>query len=100
MKHQTSLAVSYRLAVASRVLAAVAGGYLLASLASVCMAFWLPVSRADAVISGMLSSFVFYLLAVIWCFACRSAWRAWWGVLLASALLAALAGAGYWMTRP
>ncbi|MGH8393502.1 MAG: DUF3649 domain-containing protein, partial [Pseudomonas sp.] len=40
MKRKTSLPVSYRLAVTSRVLAAVVGGYLLASLASVCMTLW------------------------------------------------------------
>ncbi|SDV04189.1 DUF3649 domain-containing protein [Pseudomonas mucidolens] len=100
MKNKPSLPLSYRLAVASRVLAAVVGGYLLASLASVCMSLWLPLSRADAVISGMLSSFVFYLLAVIWCFACRTATRAWFGVLVPSAVLATLAGLAYWMTRP
>ena len=99
MKRKTSPPVSYRLAVTSRVLAAVVGGYLLASLASVCMTLWLPTSRADAVISGMLSSFVFYLLAVIWCFACRTAWRAWFGVLLPSAIMATFAGLAYWMAR-
>ncbi|NWE37235.1 DUF3649 domain-containing protein, partial [Pseudomonas gingeri] len=46
------------------------------------------------------SSFVFYLLAVIWCFACRTAWRAWFGVLLPSAVLATFAGLAYWMARP
>ena len=48
----------------------------------------------------MLSSFVFYLLAVIWCFACRSAVRAWFGVLVPCAILATLAGLAYWMARP
>ncbi|MFC6336596.1 DUF3649 domain-containing protein [Pseudomonas sp. CCM 7891] len=100
MKSKTSLPVSYRLAVTSRALAAVLGGYLLASLASVCMALWLPIARADAVVSAMMSSFIFYLLAVIWCFACRSAWRAWFGVLVPSAVLATLAGLAYWMARP
>jgi hypothetical protein len=51
------------------------------------------------VITGMMSSFVFYLLAVLWCFACRTAWRAWCGVMLPSALFAALAGVGVWMAR-
>ncbi len=73
---------------------------MLASLASVCLTLWLPISRADAVVSGMLSSFVFYLLAVIWCFACRSAARAWFGVLVPCAILATLAGLAYWMARP
>lgn len=97
MKSKAALPVSYRLAVTSRVLAAVFGGYLLASAASVCISLWLPLSRSDAVLSGMLSSFVFYLLAVLWCFACRSAWRAWFGVLVPSAVLATLAGLAYWM---
>ena len=100
MKNKPSVPFSYRLAVASRVLAAVVGGYLLASLASVCLSLWLPMARADAVISGMLSSFLFYLLAVIGCFTCRTAARAWFGVLVPSAVLASLAGLAYWMARP
>lgn len=99
MKSKTSLPVSYRLAVTSRVLAAVIGGYLMASLAAICLALWLPTSLADAVVTGMMSSFVFYLLAVLWCFACRTAWRAWAGVMVPSALLATLAGIGFWMAR-
>lgn len=47
----------------------------------------------------MMSSFVFYLLAVLWCFACRSAARAWFGVMLPSAAFATLAGVGFWMAR-
>lgn len=99
MKSKPSLPVVYRLAVTSRVLAAVVGGYLMASLAAVCLALWMPTSRADAVITGMMSSFVFYLLAVIWCFACRTAGRAWFGVMLPSTMFATLAGIGLWMTR-
>ncbi|MBD8192281.1 DUF3649 domain-containing protein [Pseudomonas fluorescens] len=99
MKSKTSLTALYRLAVTSRVLAAVVGGYLMASLAAICLALWMPTSRADAVITGMMSSFVFYLLAVLWCFACRTAWRAWFGVMLPSAAFAALAGLGLWMAR-
>jgi len=97
MKSKTSLPASYRLAVTSRVLAAVVGGYLMASLAAICLALWLPTARADAVIVGMMSSFVFYLLAVLWCFACRTAWQAWIGVLLPSALLGAAFACGRWL---
>ena len=99
MKSKTSLTALYRLAVTSRVLAAVVGGYLMASLAAICLALWMPTSRADAVITGMMSSFVFYLRALLWCFACRTAWRAWFGVMLPSAAFAALAGLGLWMAR-
>lgn len=91
------LPVSYRLAVTSRSLAALLGGYLLASMASVCIALLAPLPRVDAVITGMMLSFVFYLLAFIWCFACRSAWRAWLGVLLPSLVLAMIDGLAYWV---
>ena len=91
------LPVSYRLAVASRSLAALLGGYLLASMASVCIALLAPLPRVDAVLTGMMLSFVFYLLAFIWCFACRSAWRAWLGMLLPSLVLALINGLAYWV---
>jgi len=94
------LPLSYRLAVASRCLAALLGGYLLASMASVCIALLAPLSRVDATLNGLLLSFVFYLLAFIWCFACRSAWRAWLGVLLPSLLMAMASGIAYWMKTP
>ncbi|MDE1164981.1 MAG: DUF3649 domain-containing protein [Pseudomonas sp.] len=88
---------SYRLAVASRVVAAALGGYVLASLASVCVAWLMPGSRADAVVTAMMLSFLVYLVAVLWCFACHSAWRAWLGLLLPIALLALADGGLYWM---
>ena len=94
------LPLSYRLAVASRCLAALLGGYLLASMASVCIALLAPLSRVDATLIGLLLSFVFYLLAFIWCFACRSAWRAWLGVLLPSRLMAMASVIAYWMKTP
>jgi len=92
-----SLPVSYRLAVTSRVLAAVLGGYLVAALASVSLSLWLPMARAEAVVIGMMTSFLAYLVAVLWCFACRSAWQAWLGLIVPSLLLAALSGLAYWM---
>jgi len=91
--------VSYRLAVTSRVLAAVLGGYIVAALASVSLTLWVPIARADAVVTGMMTSFLAYLGAVIWCFACRSAWRAWLGLIVPSLVLAATSGLAYWMGR-
>ncbi|WP_447889973.1 DUF3649 domain-containing protein [Pseudomonas hormoni] len=90
-----ALPVSYRLAVTSRVLAAVVGGYIVAALASVSLSLWVPMARADAVVTGMMTSFLAYLCAVIWCFACQSAWRAWFGVIVASLMLAAVSGLAY-----
>jgi len=101
MKSKTAgVPLRYRLAVTSRSLAALLGGYLLASMASVCITLLAPMPKVDAVLSGMMLSFVFYVLAFIWCFACRSAWRAWFGVVLPSLVLAMINGLAYWMQYP
>lgn len=94
------LPIAYRLAVTSRSLAALLGGYLLASMAGVFLTQWLPLPRVEAVLSGMMLSFLFYLGAMVWSFAARSAWRAWLGILLPSAVLATINGVTYWMTTP
>lgn len=67
----------------SRIVAAVLGGYGLAALTSVA-ALALPMSRPEAVLTGMLLSFVVGTLAVIWVFAVRSAARAWMGLVVAA----------------
>jgi hypothetical protein len=73
-------------ALASRIAAAILGGYALAALASVA-ALALPISRPQAVLTGMLASFAIYAGAVVWVFAVRSALRAWAGLLIAAAPL-------------
>lgn len=85
----------YRWAVLSRILAAVVGGYALASIAAAGMAVWLPMTRVDAVVTASMLAFVVYALAVMWVFAARNTWRAWAGIALPTGLLAAI----YWMTR-
>jgi hypothetical protein len=65
----------------SRIVAAIFGGYALAALASVSVLV-LPLSRSQAVLAGMLASFLIYAGAVVWVFAVRSALRAWSGLLL------------------
>lgn len=91
------ISLRWRLAVASRVLAAALGGYLVAALFSVCLAQWLPFTRAESVVLAMTVSFVAWLLVALWCFACRSAWQAWLGVLTPTALFAAVYGVGRWL---
>ncbi|GFM84528.1 hypothetical protein PSCICN_52200 [Pseudomonas cichorii] len=93
----TGVSVSYRLAVTSRAMAAIFAGYLLASVTSICIAQWLPIPRAEAVVTGMMLSFLVYLVAVLWCFACRTALQAWVGVLLPCAILGAAYACDRWL---
>lgn len=72
---------------AARIAGAIFGGYALSALASVA-ALALPMNASQAVITGMLASFVFYAGAVIWVFLARSARRAWAGLLMAAVPLA------------
>ncbi|MBD8731348.1 DUF3649 domain-containing protein [Pseudomonas sp. CFBP 13710] len=91
---------SYRWAVASRIVAAVFGGYVLAALASVCIAWLLPMARGEAVVSAMMLSFLVYLVAVLWCFASHSAGRAWLGLAIPGLILAAITGLLHWQHLP
>lgn len=95
---RVEISLRWRLAVASRVLAAALGGYLVAALFSVCLAQWLPFTRAESVVLAMTVSFLAWLLVALWCFACRSAWQAWFGVLTPAALFAAVYGIGRWLS--
>lgn len=85
----------YRLGVALRAVAAIAGGYALAALFSVACTLLLArataMGRAEAVLTSTLAAIVVFVLAVLWVFAVRSARRAWAGLLLAAAPLAILA---------
>lgn len=83
-----SEALRARLSVASRIGAAVIGGYALASVLSMLLALILPIPRHEAVLWAMLLSFLWYALAVIWVFHARSATRAWIGMAGPTALLA------------
>ena len=71
---------------ASRIIAALFGGYALVALASVAV-LALPMSKPQAVITGMLASFAIYAGAVIWVFAVRSATKAWLGLAVFAAPL-------------
>ena len=73
--------------VTARIVGAVFGGYALAALASVA-ALALPIDAQQAVITGMLASFIVYACAVIWMFLAHSAQRAWAGLLIVAVPLA------------
>lgn len=65
----------------SRVVAALFGGYFLAALVAVA-AIALPLEQGEAVIAGMLASFLMYAASTIWVFAAGSATRAWAGLMV------------------
>jgi len=77
----------YRLAVASRALAAIGGGYALAAVTAALLAVVLPMQPAEAVIAATLVSLIVFCCAVLWVFAARTAWRAWGGILAPGLLL-------------
>ncbi len=77
-------------AVFSRVMAAIVGGYLLANLAAILLSYILPMQQADAVLTGMLLSFLVYAGAVLWVFAAKTAWLAWIGLMTPSLFSAVL----------
>jgi len=87
LMNQAARTWRYRLAVASRALAAIGGGYALSALAATLLAVCLPLARLEASVTATLLSFVVFCCAVLWVFAARSAWHAWAGILLPAAVL-------------
>jgi hypothetical protein len=78
----------------SRIVAALFGGYALAALSSVAV-LALPMSKPQAVLTGMLASFAIYAAAVIWVFAVRSALKAWVGLIVVAVPLSLAAWSVY-----
>jgi hypothetical protein len=74
----------YRLMVASRILAAVIGGYALTSGLAVLLALLLPVSKSEATQASTMLSFIIYAVVVLWIFAARSITRVWLTLLATS----------------
>ena len=75
-----------RWGVLSRSLAAIFGGYALASATSVFCAVALPGARGQAVLTGMLLAILVAACAALWAFATRTALRAWVGILIPTGL--------------
>ena len=85
----------YRLAIVSRTTAAIIGGYSVAASATALLAVLLPLTRADAVITATLLSFIVYTCAVLWVFAARNTWQAWIGIVVPTAGMML----GVWLCR-
>ena len=85
-------AARYRWSAASRALAAIFGGYILTSLLSIALALLLTafgMNKAEAVLATTMASFLMYAAIVMAVFHARTPTRAWLGLAIASAPLAA-----------
>jgi hypothetical protein len=85
---------AYRLRVASRALAAIGGGYALATACAVAGALGfqhLGLGRSDATMAASMLSFIAFAVVAMWCFGCATVQRAWLGWAVPTLLLAALA---------
>lgn len=67
------------------------GGYLVAYASAALLTVVLPMSRINRAVTASLLSFVVWTAVAIWVFAARSAWRGWWTVLAAGAVMLGLA---------
>ncbi len=79
-----------RLAVASRALAAIVGGYALAAGTNVALALALRNTgpKEDVIMLATMPAFLVWAGGVVWVFSARTAWRAWAGVAIPCALVA------------
>jgi membrane-bound metal-dependent hydrolase YbcI (DUF457 family) len=91
LKRPRSVTWRYRGGVASRIVAALLGGYLVAYASAALLTVVLPMSRINRAVTASLLSFAVWIMVAIWVFAARSAWRGWWPVLAAGALMLGLA---------
>ena len=98
MKKPAHLDWRYRLAIASRTVAAVGGGYAVAAgfAAAVSLALAQCVPRVEAVLTATMLAWVAYAIAAGWAFYARTAWGAWGGTLLPALALGACALAPQW----
>lgn len=85
----------HKVGICFRLLAAAVGGYVLAQTVAIYIGLALPIPKAEAVMTGFMLSFILHLAAILWVFAAQTAWRAWLGLLLPSALFTA----GSWVLR-
>lgn len=90
MASRASPAPRYRLAVASRVLAAVPLNYVLTSIVTALLARHLPLSRAEASVAATLTAFLIFALIAMAIFHARSTARVWVWMIGSTALLAGL----------
>lgn len=89
----------YRLAITSRTVAAIGGGYALAAGFAAALSLLLAqcMPRVEAVLTATMLSWAVYAMAAGWAFYARTAWGAWGGTLLPAMVLGACATAPQWV---
>ena len=88
--------VRYRWSVASRVLAAVVGGYAFTSATTVLLALVWPLPQAEAVLASTMLSFALYTGVLVWIFAVKRLRTVWLGLVIATAVCTGLS----WLLLP
>ena len=86
------------LPIASRLLAAIFGGYMLATSVIIACGALASTPPAAAIMASSLASFAVYTAAIVWVFAARTTRSAWLGVLAPSVLLLTTSGLA-WLAR-
>ncbi|AWM60221.1 DUF3649 domain-containing protein [Stutzerimonas stutzeri] len=87
--------------IASRVLAALVGGYAVAYAVTAFLAVYLPLARPDRVVFSSLASFAVWTAVAIYVFAARSATRLWLPIIGVTVVLCLAAFlSGDWRVRP
>jgi hypothetical protein len=89
---------AYRWSVASRCAAAAAGGYALVSMLQVAFMAVLPTEYYKALLFSSQTGYLYWTGIIVWCFATRTALRAWLGLAVVAAPLA-LIDAWYLLQR-
>jgi len=79
---------TYRWSVASRAIAAAAGGYAVVTLLHLATTVVLPGADYKTLLFTSQTGYLYYTGIIIWCFAARTAARAWLGLALVAAPLA------------
>lgn len=87
--------VRHRFAVASRALAALVGGYGLATAFTVALGRALELPKEEIVNTAALPAFLWYAGAAVWAFYASTSARAWLGIGLPAAVLTLAA----WLLR-
>jgi hypothetical protein len=71
---------AYRWGVLSRCVAAAAGGYAIVTLLQVALTAVLPWDDYKALLFSAQTGYLYYTGIIVWCFAARTARRAWLGL--------------------